>query len=76
MNAITNNGITIKNPKGCWKCKYLEYYEKDSYESLGEEGWFCDFREDEEIQKFKDFPCNRKLKCFTCHFSKEVQDGD
>ena len=64
MKEYTNNGKIVTKPTGCWNCKYLEYYEKDSYESMDEEGWFCGWRNDERYEKFKDFPCKRKLKCF------------
>jgi len=61
MNNITNNGELVKNLTGCWKCKYLEYFEKDSYESCDNSGYGCNFK---EVDDFKDFPCKRKLKCF------------
>lgn len=50
--------------KGCWSCKHLEYFSKDNYESSDTEGWFCNKRDEEETDKFVDFPCQRKLKCF------------
>ena len=62
MKQFTNNGIEVKKFTGCWNCKYLEYFEKDSYESIGYDGWGCEANENAE--SFKDFPCKRKLKCF------------
>lgn len=59
---IDNNDNIVKKPTGCWLCKHLEYYEKDSYESLGDNGWMCDYNE--ESENFQTFPCKRKLKCF------------
>ncbi len=61
MEEHTNNGEKVTKFTGCWNCKYLEYYEKDSYESSAIEGWFCNWR---DVDDFKDFPCKRKLKCF------------
>lgn len=62
IKEFTNNGVKVIKATGCWNCKHLDYYEKDSYESIGENGWICELREDTE--DFKDFPCKRKLKCF------------
>ena len=62
IREFTNNGVKVTKPTGCWNCKHLDYYNKDSYESIGENGWICEKREDTE--DFKDFPCKRKLKCF------------
>ena len=57
------------NKTGCWSCVYLDWYEKECYECNEESGYVCDFREPDDIEKFKTFPCNRKLKCF---FSVDV----
>ena len=62
LKKFTNNKIMVTKPTGCWNCKHLDYYEKDSYESLGENGWMCEANDNSE--SFKDFPCKRKLKCF------------
>lgn len=46
---------------GCYKCRYLEYYEKDGFEDSSPEGYYCKIR---DVEHFKTFPCNRMLKCF------------
>ncbi len=58
--GFTNNGSHVKFATGCWLCKYLEYIENTSCETL-DGGWSCSKR---EVDNFKDFPCKRKLKCF------------
>ena len=62
MKEFDNNGNPVIKPTGCWNCKHLDYFEKDSYESSGPEGWMCNWRED--VEEFTTFPCKRKLKCF------------
>ena len=48
---------------GCWLCKKLDYIEEDSLSGMPgpNSGWACEKR---EVEYFKTFPCNRKLKCF------------
>ncbi len=48
--------------KGCYGCKHLDYYEA-YFEEVSDSGYCCNKRED--IDKFKKFPCKRKLKCFS-----------
>jgi hypothetical protein len=49
--------------KGCWICKHLDYYEA-YFEESSNCGYMCNYRDSDEIEKFKKFPCERKLKCF------------
>ena len=62
MKEKTNNGVLVTKPTGCWLCKHLDYWENDSYESSGPEGFMCE--QNENSENFKDFPCKRRLKCF------------
>lgn len=57
-NCECNN--CIKQRKGCWICDYLDYYEAYPEES-SPSGWMCNYK---EVEHFKTFPCNRRLKCF------------
>jgi len=63
MKEITNNGIKVTKPTGCWLCKNLDFFESD-FESNDESGWCCHYRDVDDIDNFKDFPCKRRLKCF------------
>lgn len=51
-------GVKVSN-KGCWICKHLTWWES-GYEEVGDSGYYCVYR---EVEEFKTFPCNRKLKC-------------
>ncbi len=62
IDTVTNNaGKHCSKTTGCWNCKYLDYFEA-YYESGDSSGWCCKKRED--VEYFRTFPCNRKLKCF------------
>lgn len=60
---FTNDGTKVTKPTGCFTCKHLEYIEDTSYETL-DGGWSCQWRDSDETDKFKHFPCKRKLKCW------------
>jgi len=74
MKEWDNNGNLVTKPTGCWNCEYLDYFEKDSYESYGSEGWMCDWNENAE--NFKTFPCKRKLKCFVLDKERQKSLND
>ena len=61
---VLNDGRKVnrmKQKKGCWLCKHLEYYQA-YFEEASTDGFYCEQRED--VETFLTFPCNRKLKCF------------
>ncbi len=55
-----------KKNKGCYGCRYLEYFYDDSSDGFPgpNEGWGCNFLDEEDIKRFKSFPAKRKPKCF------------
>ena len=55
--------------KGCLECKYLKYY-IGYFEESGDDGFGCNFRDADEIERIKSFPAKRKLKCFVKYEEK------
>ena len=53
--------------RGCWNCEHLGFYDA-YYEESSSSGYTCEYR---EVDNFKTFPCNRRLKCFNVDVSQK-----